>query len=134
MKINGWYAPGLNLHRTPYGGRNFEYYSEDPVLTGYTANQVVSGAFTEGGLYAFIKHFALNETDDNRSGVAVWANEQVCRELYFKAFELCVKNAQGEEKYYDAEAGETRTMMLLIKIEKCTKRTKNMLEKCTKSN
>lgn len=109
-KINGWYAPGLNLHRTPYGGRNFEYYSEDPVLTGYTASNVVSGAFTEGGLYAFIKHFALNETDDNRSGVAVWANEQVCRELYFKAFELCVKNAQGEEKYYDAESGETRTI------------------------
>lgn len=99
--ISGWYAPGLNLHRTPYGGRNFEYYSEDPVLSGKIAASTVGGAFTEGGLYAYIKHFALNETDMNRSSVAVWANEQVCRELYFKGFEICVKNAVGEISYYD---------------------------------
>lgn len=113
--INGWYAPGLNLHRTPYGGRNFEYYSEDPVLTGYAASAVVSGAFTKGGLIAYIKHFALNETDDNRSNVAVWANEQVCRQLYFKAFEICVKNAEGTERYYDVESGEQKT----IKVKAC---------------
>lgn len=110
--INGWYAPGLNLHRTPYGGRNFEYYSEDPVLTGYTASAVVSGAFTKGGLIAYIKHFALNETDDNRSGVAVWADEQTCRQLYFKAFEICIKNANGTERYYDTESGELKTIQV----------------------
>ena len=102
--ISGWYAPGLNLHRTPFGGRNFEYYSEDPVLSGEIAAASVSGAFTKGGLYAYIKHFALNETDVNRSSIAVWADEQVCRELYFKGFEICVKKAEGELRYYDANA------------------------------
>ena len=101
-KISGWYAPGLNLHRTPFGGRNFEYYSEDPVLSGEIAAVTVSGAFTKGGLYTYIKHFALNETDVNRSSVAVWANEQVCRELYFKGFEICVKKAVGTVRYYDS--------------------------------
>ncbi|MDF2510970.1 MAG: glycosyl hydrolase [Herbinix sp.] len=108
--VNGWYAPGLNLHRTPYSGRTFEYYSEDPVLTGYIASAVVSGAFTEGGLTTYLKHFALNETDENRSTVAVWADEQSSRQLYLKAFELCVKNATGTEKYYDTKAGEVKTI------------------------
>jgi beta-glucosidase len=108
--VNGWYAPGLNLHRTPYSGRTFEYYSEDPVLTGYIASAVVSGAFTKGGLTTYLKHFALNETDENRSSVAVWANEQACRQLYLKAFEICVKNAKGTEKYYDSESGEVKTI------------------------
>lgn len=107
--ISGWYAPGLNLHRTPFGGRNFEYYSEDPVLSGEIAASSVSGAFSKGGLYAYIKHFALNETDVNRSTVAVWADEQVCRELYFKGFEICVKKAEGELRYYDAEAKTQKT-------------------------
>lgn len=109
--INGWYAPGLNLHRTPYGGRGFEYFSEDPVLTGYMAASVVSGAFEKGGLIAYIKHFALNETDDRRSDVAVWADEQTCRQLYLKAFEICVKEARGQEVYLDAESGGMQEMM-----------------------
>jgi beta-glucosidase len=113
--VNGWYAPGLNLHRTPYSGRTFEYYSEDPVLTGYIASAVVSGAFTQGGLTTYLKHFALNETDENRSSVAVWANEQVFRQLYLRAFEICVKSASGTETYYDTEAGELRT----IKVNAC---------------
>lgn len=108
--VNGWYAPGLNLHRTPYGGRNFEYYSEDPVLSGYAAAAVVSGAFTKGGLTAYLKHFALNETDDNRAGVAVWADEQTCRQLYFKAFEICVKYASGTEVYYNTDTGRQETI------------------------
>jgi beta-glucosidase len=103
-KINGWYAPGLNLHRTPYGGRNFEYYSEDPVLSGEISAVTVSGAFSQGGLYAYLKHFALNETDVDRSSVSVWANEQACRELYFKGFEICAKKATGTLKYYDSES------------------------------
>jgi beta-glucosidase len=108
-KISGWYAPGLNLHRTPYGGRNFEYYSEDPVLSGEIAAVTVSGAFTKGGLYAYIKHFALNETEMNRSSVAVWSNEQACRELYMKGFEICVKKAEGTEKYYDSATSTQKT-------------------------
>ena len=107
--VSGWYAPGLNLHRTPYGGRNFEYYSEDPVLSGEIAAVTVSGAFTKGGLYAYIKHFALNETDMNRSSVAVWSNEQACRELYFKAFEICVKKAEGEVTYYNSNTKQKET-------------------------
>ena len=107
--VSGWYAPGLNLHRTPYGGRNFEYYSEDPVLTGKIAAATVSGAFTKGGLYAYIKHFALNETDMNRSDVAVFSNEQACRELYFKAFEICVKEAKGEITYYNSNTKQKET-------------------------
>lgn len=107
--ISGWYAPGLNLHRTPFGGRNFEYYSEDPVLSGEIAASSVSGAFSKGGLYAYIKHFALNETDVNRSTVAVWADEQVCRELYFKGFEICVKKAEGTLRYYDTNSKTQKT-------------------------
>lgn len=113
--ISGWYAPGLNLHRTPYGGRNFEYYSEDPVLTGEIAASTVSGAFTKGGLYAYIKHFALNETDVDRSSVAVFADEQACRELYFKGFEICVKKAEGELRYYD----KGQDAMVTKKVKAC---------------
>ena len=107
--ISGWYAPGLNLHRTPFGGRNFEYYSEDPVLSGEIGAATVSGAFGKGGLYAYIKHFALNETDMNRSSVAVFANEQVARELYFKSFEICVKKAKADIKYYDKDTDSIAT-------------------------
>jgi len=107
--LSGWYAPGLNLHRSPFGGRNFEYYSEDPVLSGVIAASTVGAAFTKGGLYAYIKHFALNELDMNRSSVAVWANEQVFRELYAKGFEICMKRAVGEEKYYDGVQGKVVT-------------------------
>ena len=113
--VNGWYAPGLNLHRTPYGGRNFEYYSEDPVLSGRAAAAVVSGAFTKGGLTAYLKHFALNETDNNRVGVAVWADEQTCRQLYFRAFEICVKNASGTEVYDNTDTGRIRPSTVIEK-------------------
>lgn len=107
--VSGWYAPGLNLHRTPFGGRNFEYYSEDPVLSGEISAVTVSGAFTKGGLYAYIKHFALNETDMDRSSVAVWSNEQACRELYFKAFEICIKKAEGQVTYYNSNTKQKET-------------------------
>lgn len=102
--ITGWYAPGINLQRTPYGGRNFEYFSEDPVLSGRSAAALISGAYSEGGLVAYLKHFILNETDDNRSGVSIWVNEQAMRQLYLKPFELAVKNAKGTETYYNAQS------------------------------
>lgn len=91
----GWYAPAVNLHRSPFGGRNFEYYSEDPVLSGNMAVSVIKGAMSKG-VYTYLKHFALNEQETNRdtNGLVVWANEQSMREMYFVPFERAVKDAK----------------------------------------
>ena len=91
MNVNGWYAPAMNTHRTPFGGRNFEYYSEDGVLAGHIAANAVAGAKSRG-VYAYIKHFAMY--DSNAMMVSVWFNEQSMREIYLKPFEYCVK--QGD--------------------------------------
>ena len=88
--VAGLYAPAVNIHRTPFAGRNFEYYSEDALLSGKMGATVVSGA-KEKGVYCYVKHFALNDQEDNRSGVCTWSNEQAIREIYLKAFELPVK-------------------------------------------
>ena len=90
---SGWYAPAVNLHRSPFGGRNFEYYSEDPVLSAAMAVNVINGAMSKG-VYCYLKHFALNDQETNRdsNGIAVWANEQSMRELYFLPFEKAVKD------------------------------------------
>ncbi len=92
-KASGWYGPGMNLHRTPFGGRNFEYYSEDPYLSGMMGKMEVQGA-SRKGLYGFIKHFALNdqETHRDQNGLVTFSNEQAMRELYFKPFELTIKD------------------------------------------
>ncbi len=90
---SGWYAPAVNLHRSQFGGRNFEYYSEDSLLSGNMATGVIKGAKSKG-VYTYLKHFALNEQETCRdsNGVATWANEQSMRELYFRPFELAVKD------------------------------------------
>ena len=88
---SGWYAPAVNLHRTPFGGRNFEYYSEDPTLSGKLACEVIKGARSKG-VYCHLKHFAVNEQETNRSGVCTWLTEQSLRELYLKPFEMAVKD------------------------------------------
>ncbi len=88
--VSGWYAPGVNLHRSPYGGRNFEYYSEDAVLSGELAAQVVYGAKTNG-LTCYMKHFAVYEFGTTNSGMNTWLTEQNLRENYLKAFEIAVK-------------------------------------------
>ncbi|GAA4066828.1 glycoside hydrolase family 3 N-terminal domain-containing protein [Amphibacillus indicireducens] len=91
--VTGWYAPGINIHRTAFSGRNFEYYSEDPFLSGKMAAAVTDGYQSEGG-YVYIKHFALNDQEDNRTfGVLTWGNEQTIREIYLKPFELAVKES-----------------------------------------
>lgn len=88
--VSGLYAPAMNIHRTPFSGRNFEYYSEDSLLSGKMGSAVVSGASSQG-VYCYIKHFALNDQETNRLGVATWCNEQAMREIYLKPFELSVK-------------------------------------------
>ena len=93
MGVSGWYAPAMNIHRSAFAGRNFEYYSEDGVLSGAIASHAIMGS-QEQGVYAFMKHFALNDQETNRCGMlCTWASEQAIREIYLKPFEACVKNA-----------------------------------------
>ena len=95
LQVSGWYAPSVNIHRSAFGGRNFEYFSEDPVLTGTQAAQQVLGA-KDRGVYAFIKHFALNEQETQRNGqLCTWSNEQAIREIYLRPFEIAIK-ADGD--------------------------------------
>lgn len=110
MGANGWYAPAVNLHRSPFAGRNFEYYSEDPTLSGSLGTAVVDGALTKG-VYAFTKHFAMNDQETNRTrgnGLATWATEQTIREIYLRPFEMVVKDASGELVSYN-DQGEAET-------------------------
>lgn len=94
MNVSGWYAPAMNIHRSAFGGRNFEYYSEDSTLSGIIATSTVKGAKSHG-VYAYIKHFALNEQETNRwEMLCTWADEQAMREIYLKPFELCVKEGE----------------------------------------
>lgn len=88
--VVGLYAPGMNIHRTPFSGRNFEYYSEDGLLSGKMGTAMVQGLGSQG-VYSYIKHFALNDQESNRLSISVWANEQSIREIYLKPFELSVK-------------------------------------------
>ncbi|WP_407270299.1 glycoside hydrolase family 3 N-terminal domain-containing protein [Radiobacillus sp. PE A8.2] len=87
----GWYAPAMNIHRSAFAGRNFEYYSEDGVHSGLMA-AAVTKAFEDQGGYVYIKHYALNDQETNRTlGVLTWSNEQAIREVYLKPFEIAVK-------------------------------------------
>lgn len=93
MGVSGWYAPAMNIHRSAFAGRNFEYYSEDGVLSGIMAASAVQGA-QEQGVYAFMKHFALNDQESKRTEMlCTWSTEQAIREIYLKPFEKCVKDA-----------------------------------------
>ncbi len=88
MGAEGWYAPGMNTHRTAFGARNYEYFSEDGVLAGNMGAKAVEGA-RKYGVYSYIKHFALYE--GNAKMVSAWSNEQAIREIYLKPFEISVK-------------------------------------------
>lgn len=89
--VTGWYAPSMNIHRSAFGGRDFEYYSEDSKLSAEMAKAEVEG-IVNAGMYPFIKHFVLNEQEINRNAfLTTWSNEQAMREIYFKPFEDTIK-------------------------------------------
>ena len=92
LGITGWYGPAMNIHRSAFSGRNFEYYSEDPILSGRFAAEETAGA-REYGMQTYIKHFALNDQETWRTGMLLtWSNEQAIREIYLKPFEMAVKD------------------------------------------
>ena len=93
-EVSALYGPGNNIHRTPYAGRNFEYYSEDGYLSGKLSAYEVAG-IQEKGIDVLLKHFALNDFETDRIGVGVWLNEQAAREIYLKAFQAPFEEADA---------------------------------------
>lgn len=91
----GLYGTGLNIHRTPYSGRVFEYYSEDGMLTGLIDTAETLGIQSKG-VYVYNKHFVLNDQEENRAGIGTWCNEQALREIYLRAFELPIVDADAK--------------------------------------
>ncbi len=109
---NGWYGPAMNIHRSPFSGRNFEYYSEDAFLSGVMGAAVVEGA-ADMGCYAYIKHFALNDTEVKRTtNLCTWATEQTIREIYLKPFQYVVENTSTEMKYISDDQGTVSTVTM----------------------
>ena len=96
QNVSGWYAPAMNGHRSPFAGRNFEYYSEDPYLAGKFAAAATRGARSQG-IWVYLKHFALNDQELHRdqNGILTFSNEQAIRELYCKPFEIAVKEGEA---------------------------------------
>ena len=96
MHVAGWCAPAMNIHRGAFSGRTFEYFSEDSLLSSVMASNEIAGA-KEKGVYSFMKHFALNDQETNRTNmVCTWADEQAIREIYLKPFEMSVKEGGAQ--------------------------------------
>lgn len=91
LGVNGWYAPGVNLHRNVMGGRNFEYYSEDPYISGVMCAETVRGSM-DAGVYVYAKHFIAYEQESARDGVYPWMTEQTLREVYLRPFKMAVND------------------------------------------
>ena len=90
----GWAGPGVNIHRSPFGGRNFEYYSADPFLTGRISGRVIAGA-SDKGVYCYFKHFVVNDQEKNREGTSTFLTEQALREIYLKTFQMDVQEGKA---------------------------------------
>jgi beta-glucosidase len=102
--VSGMYGFSMNTHRSPFGGRSFEYYSEDGVLAGYIASAATSG-LQDNGVTVYSKHFALNDQETNRSGVHTWASEQAIREIYLRPFEIVTKTSSNKSKSLNGNTG-----------------------------
>lgn len=116
--LAGAYAPAMNTHRTPFGGRNFEYYSEDGFIGGKMGLAEVCGLQSQG-IYVYPKHMAMNDNDTNRDGNITWFSEQAAREIYLKDYEICVKqkyvvdDADTHEGHYESGEGTLGLMSSL---------------------
>ena len=120
----GWYAPSMNIHRTPFTGRNGEYYSEDPVISGTVASLEIKAA-AEKGVYSTIKHFALNDQENHRGdggterGCATWANEQAIREVFVKPFDICMHSTGTVDENYVEKGADGSYSMATTKVDAC---------------
>ena len=92
--VTGMYLPGVNIHRTPFGGRTHEYFSEDPFLSAEAVESEVKGVQAKG-VIPYVKHYAFNDEEDSRIGIGIWLNEQSAREIYLKPFEAAVAPSRG---------------------------------------
>lgn len=112
---DGWYAPSMNIHRTPFSGRNGEYYSEDPFLSGTVASLEVKGAASKG-MYTYIKHLAFNDQENHRGdragqfSIATFLNEQSARQIYLLPFEMCMKVGDIDLNYLASDGNGSYTM------------------------
>lgn len=109
--VTSRYSPAFNTHRSPFLGRNMEYFSEDPFLTGTLVSAMLTGS-TNGGLIEHMKHFGLNDQETNRSYVHTWATEQVVREIYNKPFEMCIRNVRKTIQYIADSEGTVKTKVV----------------------
>ena len=91
LGIEGWYAPAANMHRTPFGGRNYEYYSEDEYISGIMAAKTVEGSL-DAGTYCYMKHLICYEQDSMRDSLYTWMTEQALREIYLEPFQIAIEN------------------------------------------
>lgn len=94
VAFQGWYGPGINIHRNVYNSRNYEYYSEDAVLSGKLAANTVTAAY-DNNMYCYIKHFAVSEAGNNPKNLNTWLTEQALRESYLRPFEIAVKDGHA---------------------------------------
>ncbi len=111
ININGWYGPAANLHKSPFNGRNFEYYSEDPILTGKMCAKCVSGA-EQKGLVVYLKHFGWHTYEGVCTSLTAWATEQAYREADMKAFEIAIKESRKTIRYIADDQGTVKTKVV----------------------
>ncbi len=121
LGVNGVYGFGMNQHRSAFGGRNYEYYSEDPILCGKMGVAEASGA-NEKGLITYMKHYVLNDQESYRqaNGYCAWVNEQAFREVYLRAWELYMKEATTTIKYYTVDTETDSYVMAEKEISAAT--------------